>query len=167
MPIPTNPPAAPPIADTWVERLVCPISAERVNPDVVRVTALIIACAAGAYLFTRERWIVLVLLADFSLRGFGFRAWSPLARVSAALVSLTSRKSLPVDFAPKEFAARIGWLVSLLIVIAHGLVPFLAVAGAVVLVVFALLESLAGFCVGCLIYSSAVYPFVRGRRQRA
>jgi len=63
-------------------------------------------------------------------------------------------KSKPVDRAPKRFAAFVG-LVFLAAILTATLTGFALTAKIIagVLVVFAALESLLGFCAGCYVYA--------------
>ena len=149
--------------DTWFASLVCPVSSERARRDVVRLTAFFVALLAVAYLLTRAAWIPVGLLLDFVARGSGRRAWSPLGRIAQWLVALSRRSSVLIDVAPKQFAARVGGVLSLGMVAAHWAWPVGAVGLAGVLCVFALLESVGNVCVGCLLYTHLVFPLVRRR----
>jgi len=151
--------------DTWFANLVCPVSAERGRQDVVRLTAFAVALLAAAYLLTRVVWIPLFLLADFLARASGRRAWSPLGRLAQALATRTGRSAVAVDLAPKQFAARVGVLFTLGMVLTHAAAPAVALALGGVLAAFALLESLGNVCVGCLVYSYVMMPLVRRRRS--
>jgi hypothetical protein len=149
--------------DSWLASLVCPVSAERGRQDVVRVTAFLVATLAIAYLVAPNVWIPALLLVDFAARGAGRRAWSPLARVAQAVAARAHASSPSIDLAPKQFAARVGFLLSLAILALHPLAPTAALALAGILAAFALLESLGNVCVGCLMYTHLVFPIVRRR----
>jgi hypothetical protein len=152
-------------ARPWLANLVCPVSAERGREDVVRLTALLVAMLAGAYLLTRAVWIPIFLLVDFVVRGTGWRAsWSPLRAVAHWLAARRRRPSATIDLAPKQFAARVGVVLTLGMSIAHPAAPRLALVLAGVLTAFALLESVGNVCAGCLVYTHVVLPWVRDRR---
>ena len=133
----------------------------------MRLTAFFVALLAVAYLVTRTGWIPVVLLIDFLARGSGRRAWSPLGRAAQWLVARTRRSSVLIDVAPKQFAARVGAVITLGMVAAHWAWPLAAVGLAGVLCVFALLESVGNVCVGCLLYTHLMVPLVRRRRPPA
>ncbi len=144
--------------------LVCPISSERGNQDVARLTALFVALIAIAYLLTRIVWLPALLLGDFVARGAGARAWSPLARLAQFVVARTGRPMIAIDLAPKVFAARVGALFAFGIVATHAWSSVAALALAGVLTLFALLESVGNVCVGCIVYAHVMMPLVRSRR---
>jgi hypothetical protein len=153
--------------DAWLANLVCPVSFERGREDVVRLTALFVAALTIAYLLTRVVWIPVFLLLDFLARGSGRRAWSVLAHVARWLVARSRRPPVMIDLAPKQFAARVGAVFTLGIVAAHWGAPRVALALAVVLSAFALLEGAGNVCVGCLVYTHVMMPLVRHRRPTA
>jgi hypothetical protein len=63
-------------------------------------------------------------------------------------------KNKPTDRAPKRFAAGTGLVFSILIVAAALLhLALISLVLTLVLIFFAALESLAGFCAGCYVYS--------------
>ncbi len=158
------------VDDRWLAQLVCPISGERVNENVVRVTALLVAMLSLTFLITKAFWMPLLLIVDFSVRGFGWRTVSPLARLAQLFVRLSGRTPRMIDFAPKEFAARIGFVFSVGLLVAHSSsaswAPTVASLIAAVLTLFALLEALANFCAGCVVYTYVMLPLVR-RGSRA
>lgn len=148
---------------SWFDDLVCPISADRVNEHVVRATALLIAALAVAYLASGARWIPLLMAVDFGIRGFWRRDRSVAARLAGAIVARFGRPAVMIDFAPKLFAARVGFLFTAAITLSHGMFPTAAQILAGMLIVFALLEGIGNICVGCLVYSLVVVPLVRRR----
>lgn len=164
MPVtPSTPPTNDDASASWFDDLICPISGERVNERVVRATALLIAALSVAYLASGARWIPLVMAADFGIRAFWRRERSVVARIAGAIVARLGLPPIMIDFAPKVFAARIGFLFTVAITLVHGGFPIGAHVLAGTLIVFALLEGLGNVCVGCLVYSMVVVPLVRRR----
>lgn len=149
--------------ESWLTNLVCPISTVRVRQDVVRVTALLVATLAIAYLITRASWIPIVLVLDFTARGFGYRSMTLVGRTAQAMVAASGRPTVLIDLAPKQFAARVGLLFSVGIVLMQWTVPVVALVLAGVLTLFALLEGVGNICAGCLVYSYVMVPLVRKR----
>jgi len=137
--------------------IVCPISDERTDSRVVRIVAGQVALLA--LLFLATRWLVIpaFLLVDFAVRGFGTGRRSLLRAIAQAIVA-GHGVPRPIDRAPKLFAARVGLVFALGILAAAPLAPGVSTGLAVVLVLFALLESLLDFCAGCIVYSYVVLP---------
>lgn len=130
--------------------LFCPVDLVTVHDKQPRIVAGFVALLAIAFLWT-DNWLIVAFLSiDFFLRAFKFGQYSPLGLLAGQLVRKLHIKGKPVDVAPKRFAAKLGWIFTLLILLVYA---FVNVAFAhyitVVLLVFALLESVLGYCVGC------------------
>ena len=129
-----------------------PLPAAHINEYKVRFIAFLVLLAVGTYLLTHWLIIPILLVVDFGLRSFDLGRFSPLARLSDGLVEAFNLGVKPVFYPPKRFAARIGLSFSLTILILHFLdINTGIVAG--MLAFFAALESLAGICAGCYMYS--------------
>ncbi|MCX2475634.1 DUF4395 domain-containing protein [Pedobacter sp. MC2016-05] len=132
----------------------CPISAERVNENVVRLIAFIVACIAIGCVIFSNYWVMFFLTVDFALRAFSSGKFSPMKFVAINLANAFSLKPKMTDLAPKKFAATMGFVFCLLIT-ATFILNFLTVALTLtaIMIIFALLESLLGVCVGCYVYT--------------
>ena len=145
--------------------ITCPISAEKVNENIARVVAFftILVVVTGAYF--KLPILIALLAADFFLRAFTNGRYSPLkylARRSSDYLGLDEK---PTDAAPKKFAAGIGLLFSIAIaglLWFHYDVAVYLLAG--VLLICAGLESFKGFCLGCVIYTFFILPFLSKAR---
>ena len=131
----------------------CPVDFIGVNENKVRLTALWVWVLVILSLFAFHLLIAIFLGIDFLLRGFNWGKYSPLNKLSEATVKRLHIPNKPIDQAPKRFAAKIGFLLSL------GIIAFLltgvvegALILAIVFAVFAFLESFLGFCAGCYVY---------------
>lgn len=134
--------------------LSCPISAERVNENVVRIIAFIVAVIAITCIVFSNYWAIVFLLFDFALRAFTSGKFSLLKFIAVKIADAFSLSPKMKDLAPKKFAATLGFGFCLLIT-AVFLFDFYNVAliFTSIMIVFALLESLFAICVGCYIYS--------------
>lgn len=139
------------------KELICPVSSERINERITRFNALftIILVVAGVYF--HSPLILLLLAADFYIRAFTSLKTSPLSYLSQNMTAVLKLNRKPIDKAPKIFAARLGFLMTLLIVLFSltGL-QTAAIVTAGILTLFASLELLFGFCAGCYVYSFIV-----------
>ena len=124
----------------------------QINESKVRLIALIVFALTLFYLFSNALIFPLFLVLDFLLRSFNLGKFSLLAILSDQIIKLLRLSLTPVYYPPKRFAARIGLVFSLLILLLHllGWQPFLP---AIVLAFFAFLESFFGFCAGCYVYN--------------
>lgn len=140
--------------------LLCPRDGVSINQTTVRVVAGLVLLTAVVYVLTDWVALPLLLVVDFGLRSFNQRRYSPFRTVAGWLVSTFGLPYKATDQAPKRFAARIGLGFSVLISTLH-LVGISVWIPAAVLLVFAGLESMVGFCAGCLVYTFFVRRFPR------
>jgi hypothetical protein len=146
------------------KQMVCPVSNERVDENRVRTTALGVVVTMGFFLMT-GLWIFPALLTlDFFLRAFTSKP-SPLGILGQQMVRIIRPQPVWIDKAPKIFAARIGFLFSVLTLTGSLLgLPLFSYITAATLVLFAFLECGLNFCMGCWVYTYVVYPLVRKER---
>lgn len=132
----------------------CPVDFVTVNETQVRVTAFLVLLIAVAGFLLNNALVFVLLAADFSLRAFNLAKYSPLALLASRIVKLLSLPVKPIDQAPKRFAAKIGlgFAAAIAVLYFTGLTTA-AIVMAGVLVFFALLESVFGFCAGCHAYT--------------
>lgn len=132
---------------------ICPISNKRINERVARVNAAFTVFLLVLFGLTGSVSLILFLTFDFLLRATSYSKFS--------LVGISSRnivRYLPFDIhlinaGPKIFAARIGLVLSSLIILANLTgIGWLAFGIASVLGLFSFLEAAFGICVACKIY---------------
>lgn len=138
--------------------LICPISTEKVNKSVVRITGFLVATTVILYALTGNILFMVYLIADFTIRGFSSLKYSPYSWLASKLSHKLNLKVKPTDKAPKLFAARVGFIFSLTTVGLYFVSPVAALIVAFILMTCALLESLFDFCVGCVVYTYIVLP---------
>ena len=96
----------------------------------------------------------LFLLIDFSLRGFLNGKGSLLKLTAQKIVKHFSLKPKTINAAPKEFAAKIGFAFTLLILFSQvANYNSLAFIFGGVMISCTLLESIFSVCLGCYFYS--------------
>lgn len=143
-----------------MKQIVCPISNEKINEKITRLNALIgILLLVLAFAFQSSIFLIF-LLGDFYVRAFTKTRFSPISYASHFLSNALNLEEKNIDKAPKIFAARLGFLMTLAITV-------LFVAGfttsalvvAAILVFFASLEFALAICVGCIIYTYLILPF--------
>jgi len=118
----------------------------------IRLTAFWVLLLTAGYILFGFQAIPILLAADFALRSFNLGRWSPLFRLSAVVAAFLNWNGKPVYLPAKRFAARIGFLIAVVMALFALAGSPVAVGLAVVLAVFAALESLAGICAGCYLY---------------
>lgn len=145
-----------------MKSLFCPISTERVNEQVTRLTALLVVFTVIVAFAFDSLTVMAFLAADFYGRAFTKMKFSPLSYVSFWLNNQLNLRAKPIDKAPKIFAARMGLTMTVVFALLH--VVQLTTASAVVagvLIFFAGLEFALAFCAGCTIYTFLVLPFYK------
>lgn len=141
-----------------MNKLLCPISAEQVNKVIVRLTGFFVAVTAITYAVTMEPLLLGLLVVDFVIRGFNIFRFSPLSFLACMIAVGLKLKPTFIDKAPKLFAARVGLLFSSVALGLFFVSPVASIVVISILVVFALLESLFDFCMGCVVYTYIVLP---------
>ena len=151
---------------TLFKELICPVSPERLDENRVRVTALGTVVLMGSYFITGSWLFPALLVIDFYIRAFTGLPYSMLSWIARVVVQLSGTRPVLIDKAPKVFAARIGFILTLLTA-AGALLEWqlLAYITGSVLVIFAFLECGLNFCMGCWVYTYLVYPLVRNDRE--
>ncbi len=144
--------------------LVCPVSAERVDSNVSRLTVFINAALMIAFLFTLQPILLYIVTIDYGIRAAGYNQYSPLCFLSSAITKLIGNKPKMVDKAPKMFASRLGFICAALGVVFISMDIQMASIGIIgFFIVLALADSVFNFCVGCLIYNYLVFPFFKDK----
>ena len=125
-----------------------------VNELAARTVAAGVAVLAALTLVTGWHWLIALLAVGFAARTAAGPRFSLLGRLATHVVA--PRLGMPrfVPGPPKRFAQSIGLvLTTVAAVAAYGfgavVLPTVLVA---VLLVFALLESVLGFCAGCWVF---------------
>lgn len=141
--------------------LICPISTNRVNKPVVRTTGFLVATSIVLYVLTSNILILFALSIDFYIRAYTDLKFSPLSFLASKITKLFKFKKFLIDKAPKVFAARVGLLFTLTAIGLSFVNPTLPIIVSLILMSFALLESVMNFCVGCVVYTYLVLPFYK------
>lgn len=131
----------------------CPVNDKQVNEIVVRLIAMQVIFIGSAALYFQSWHIAGLLFADFGLRAFGFGQISPLKYIAQKSVTHFQLGYKATNEAPKKFAATVGFFV----VGIFSLLLFLefSISASIIggfLLLFAVLESGFGICVGCMMY---------------
>lgn len=131
-----------------------PINFVLINRNKVRLTAFSVFILSVIYIATGSMVVAAFLTLDFGLRAFKLGQFSLLNGISNTIIDFGGIETLPVNQAPKIFAARIGLFISISILTAE-ITSFVITAQIIagILALFAFLESVKGFCAGCYIFT--------------
>ena len=132
----------------------CPVNFVVTNENKVRLNALWVLVLSVVYLFTNWLIIPVFLSVDFYFRGFGKGKLSLISLLSETTIKALNIPHKPIDQAPKIFAAKIGFLFSIVAAITQligfSTIAFIAIA---IMSFFAFLESAFKLCAGCYVYT--------------
>jgi hypothetical protein len=131
----------------------CPISDIQMNEKSIRIGAGFVLLLAVSGIILHNIGIFIVLAIDFFIRGFTRYQISPVSLISKFIVKAYPSKPNWVNAGPKIFAAKIGFLFCLTILILY--FKNLYLPGdivAAVLCACAGLESFFSVCLGCHFY---------------
>lgn len=145
-----------------MKNIFCPISTERINEQIPRITSLLVILVVIAGLAFQSVWLFAFLLADFAVRAFTKLRYSALSCVAYWISKALNLAPKSIDKAPKIFAARMGFVMVMAITVlfaADFSIAAKLIAG--ILVFFAGLEFSIAFCAGCTIYTYLVLPFYK------
>ena len=133
--------------------LMCPVSFKQINENAVRINAALAFLSILLFLLTPWKWLILIVGADFFIRGFLNPQYSLFANISKNILPLLKVKPVMVDACPKIFAAKIGFLFCCLLTVSwiFALERTALIAGAIFMTCAAL-EAVFKFCVACQIY---------------
>ena len=132
----------------------CPVDFVAINENKARLTAFFVLVFGTAFLATGLWVIIAFLIFDFFLRVNNWGKYSPLAILSDVLIRQLKIRNQPTDRAPKRFAAGVGLVFTIGILILTLLnLTIVTPIVTIVLLFFAFLESFVGFCAGCYVYN--------------
>ncbi len=143
-----------------MKTLICPISTQRINRHVVRLTGLMMASMIALYLLSGNIMFIIAIVIDYSVRAFTTLPYSPFSWIAAKIVQFFNWPPKQIDKAPKIFAARVGWLFALATAVLYFIYPSASIIVGATLMAFALLESVFDFCAGCIVYTYIVLPLM-------
>jgi len=133
---------------------ICPIEGTLINEPTVRVVAGLVAISAAVGIYFQSPLIFLFLAFDFFVRGFNNKEWSLFRYFGIKTVTLIDVKEKLIDAGGKKFASKVGFILSTILTIASFLqLPIVVYILGGMLVLFATLEAILAYCVGCKIFT--------------
>jgi len=131
----------------------CPLAFRQIDGTIARLNALSVFFLLTLFLFFPNPLILLLLGADFMVRLYGNRQFSPVFQLSKGLKRAFHLPSEMVDAGAKRLAAHFGLFFVFLSLFANLTGLEMLMYGTVVLFIFCLsLELLFAYCIGCKIY---------------
>ena len=140
--------------------LLCPVSNEKIDSHVSRLTVFISVVLVCVFMFTGQVIPLFIAAIDYGIRAFTSGKSSPLRLIAAGIVKRFGWEPKMIDKAPKVFASRLGFLCLLASSVLVNINMLTAAIGvAAVATSLFLLDASGIVCVGCLIYHELVFPF--------
>ena len=127
-----------------------------VNEYAARLVAGMVIVLIFTILFKNQSVLLWVLLYGFTARVLTGPTLSPMGLIATKIiVPVLGNPNKPVAGPPKRFAQLIGFLLSLLAIIAEFVFSSTNIAYLLISVIgiFAALESILGFCAGCYVFA--------------
>lgn len=137
-----------------MKNLSCPISNDLVNSKLTRIYAIITFVSIAVYLFTPFKAIIYLTATDFLIRVLFTVKYSPICNLIKYILKVSQTSTHMVNAGPKKFAAKIGFIFSMMMLLGHilGYSTFSYFVGAMFFVAVGL-EAIFGYCLACAIYS--------------
>jgi len=133
---------------------ICPIEGTLINEPTVRVVAGLVAITAAIGIYFQSPVIFLFLAFDFFVRGFDKKEWSIFRYLGIKTVTVIDIREKLIDAGGKKFASKVGFILSSVIAVTAFLqLPIVIYSLGGILVLFATLEAVLAYCVGCKIYT--------------
>ncbi len=144
-----------------MNNLVCPISLQQINEYVSRVTAAVLVSLISLFLITQNEIFLIIAVIDFGFRVFEKVKYSPASWIVSKMFNITGLPKKMVNKAPKVFAARFGFFLSVLSLSVFFFFPFAASIIAFILAICIFADAAFNFCIGCIIYHYIIFPFYK------
>lgn len=150
----------------WKSYALCPVSDKWMNERVARINGATTILLLLTFGLTQSMIPVAFLALDFALRASDYAKYSLITRSSKGLAKCLTRSEHFINAGPKIFAARIGLVCCVLIMLTAMLnASWVAGITAGALGLFSLLETAFGFCVACEIYPYLYKAVHKGNLQ--
>ena len=152
------------MGNKFLDNVVCPISVEKIDSNVSRLTVFLNVVLMALYIYTLSSVLIIIVAIDYFIRAAIDVKYSPLRFVALNIVKLLNLKKKPINLAQKVFASRLGTICALLATILFftgNLTGSIVVTA--LLLALSTLDSVFNFCVGCLIYNYIVFPFYKNK----
>lgn len=142
------------------KNVICPISKNRIDGNLSRLTVFFNAGFLGLYLITEMPIFIAIVVIDSGIKAVFSTIYSPVNWVSALIAPIVKLPVKMVDAAPKLFAYRVGFLLALISLLLYQPYFFASYIVATNLMVLALMDAVLNFCIGCLTYHYIVFPLL-------
>jgi hypothetical protein len=131
----------------------CPLLFRQIDGTVVRINAFSVSALVVLFLCTSQTIWLYLLGADFLIRLYGSKSFSPVNRLSMCIKQLLRLETKMTDAGAKRLAAHFGVaFVILLLISTYMQLETMTYALGALFLLCAFLELFFDYCVGCKIY---------------
>ena len=150
------------MGNKFLDNVVCPISVEKIDSNVSRLTIFFNVILMGLYIYTLLPVFILIVAIDYLIRATSDVKYSPVRFIALNIVKGLKLQKKPINLAQKVFASRLGTICAITASILFFTGNYTgSIIVTSILLVLSTLDSVFNFCVGCLIYNYIVYPFYK------
>lgn len=139
----------------------CPLNFKKVDSNLSRFAALMVALLVVLYLITHNIFILLFLAIDFSTRLFGNEKYSVVSQLANLFKKILRPKESFADGGAKKLAGFFGLFFVLALIAVHFLSVWeVSLIVAAIFLTCSLLDVFFDYCLGCKIYFiiKKIYP---------
>ena len=150
------------MGNKFFDNVVCPISTEKTDSNVSRLTIFFNVVLMALYIYTQSPVYIVIVAVDYLIRAVYKVTYSPIRFIAYNIVKTLPLKPKSINLAQKVFASRLGMICAATATILYftgNITGSIVVTG--ILLTLSTLDSVFNFCVGCLIYNYLVYPFYK------
>jgi hypothetical protein len=145
-----------------LDNIVCPVSNKKIDGNINRLAVFIDVLLLVGYLLTGSPYFVAFIVLDYATKAFDKAEYSPLNWIASRIAKIINLPTKMVDQAPKLFAVRVGFIISLIVLISYLIdLQTVSIIAAFVLLTFTTMDSVLNICVGCLMYHYLVFPLYK------
>lgn len=132
----------------------CPIDKQKIIEQTTRINSALVAILPISFIITNHILTPIILAINFFVRGFTCSLVNVFTSITRNIIKLLKIKPTIINAGGKKFAAKIGFIMCLLIIAFHlSNFKIAALVFTIALLSCAALDCLFNFCVGCKIYS--------------
>ena len=86
----------------------CPVAFRKIDGTISRLNAFSVSFFLLAFLLTHQTWLLYIMGADFIIRVYGKKVFSPFFNISTIIKKTFNLKTDMVDAGAKRVAAQLG-----------------------------------------------------------
>ena len=131
----------------------CPVTFEKINSNISRMSSMFVSIFVVSYLISMNVLILFFLMADFLVRLYFKKEFSPIFQVAKFTVTTIRIEDKFCDGGAKRLAAYFGLIFVIMLIATHFFNMWIfSLILASVFMLCSLLDAFFNYCLGCKIY---------------